>query len=146
MKKTFILSIVLGFFICLLGLSTTQAGNQRADGNWWMTLDKQVKTLYIAGFFEGTNLGYNMSYWKLFEDKTKAQCLKDVMDSQNFNHKKYFANVSDEQIVNGLNELYSDSKNRRIRIFNAIWVVLNGIAVTPKEQLDRMIEYFRGGT
>jgi hypothetical protein len=47
------------------------------------------------------------------------------------------------QLNDGLNDFFSDYKNRRIEVDDAIWLVLNGIAGTPKEKLDKMIESHR---
>ena len=38
---------------------------------------------------------------------------------------------------------YSDYRNRSISIADAVWLVLNSIAGTPQDKLDKMIESFR---
>jgi hypothetical protein len=57
--------------------------------------------------------------------------------------KKFFANVSNGQIVDGLDQFFSDYRNRRIRVHNAVWLVTNGIAGTPEAELQQMIESWR---
>lgn len=57
--------------------------------------------------------------------------------------KKFFANVSNGQIVNGLDQFFSDYRDRRIRVHNAVWLVTNGIADTPEAELQQMIESWR---
>jgi hypothetical protein len=46
-------------------------------------------------------------------------------------------------MVEGLDESYSDYRNRRIRIAMGVWIVLNEIPGKPKEGMHKMIEGFR---
>jgi hypothetical protein len=41
---------------------------------------------------------------------------------------------------------YKDYRNRKIRIYDAVWLVLNSIAGKPQDELDKMIESFRKNT
>ena len=52
-------------------------------------------------------------------------------------------NVTITQMVEGLDESYSDYRNRRIRIAMGVWIVLNEIPGKPKEEMHKMIEGFR---
>jgi len=46
-------------------------------------------------------------------------------------------------MVEGLDESYSDYRNRRIRIAMGVWIVLNEIPGKPKEEMHKMKEGFR---
>jgi hypothetical protein len=51
--------------------------------------------------------------------------------------------VTNAQIADGLDQFYSDYRNRSIVVSSGVWLVLNSINGTPKDQLDNMIEGFR---
>lgn len=57
--------------------------------------------------------------------------------------EKFFSHVTNVQLVAGLDKFYSDCRNRRIRVHGAVWLVVNGIAGTPQEKLDKMVEGWR---
>jgi len=141
--KKILLSLLFWSFLCLINLSTAQAENIREDGNLWITLTSEQKVMYTKGFDTGMQLGYRMSYWGFVYDDLKTQCSKDVAASFSMHINKYFKHVNVRQIIDGLNDFYSDYRNRRIEIMGAIWLVVNGIAGTPKEVMDKMIESWR---
>ena len=51
--------------------------------------------------------------------------------------------VTAGQIVDGLNVFYEDYRNRKIRIHNAIWLVVQQISGKHKEDMEKTIEYDR---
>ena len=113
------------------------------DGNWWRTLTAEQRTTYIIGFYDGMELGHNFSYWKFLDEKTKQTCVSDMVDSFDTFKDKYAQNVTNIQLADGLNSFYADYRNRSILIHKAVWLVLNSIAGTSQEKLDKMIEGFR---
>jgi hypothetical protein len=50
-------------------------------------------------------------------------------------------NITNGQVVEGVDKFYSDFRNRRIRVKNAVWIVLNQIAGRPN--VDDMIQHWR---
>jgi len=145
-----ILSVVLFCLVLNLTYSTALGEESRRDGNWWIYQAKGFKLVYILGFFDGMHLGHKFSYWEFWEDKkkdkAKEKCLYDVAKSFSSNYKKYFGNVTNDQIVDGLDTFYSDYRNRSIRVHGAIWLVVNEISGTPKEEMDTLIEGWRKNT
>jgi hypothetical protein len=51
--------------------------------------------------------------------------------------------VTGGQLVDGLDSFYGDFRNRRILVYSAVWLVLNEIAGTPQDELDKMIQSWR---
>lgn len=143
MKRYVAIQILL--LICLLvtlpSLSTAEDG--RRDGNWWNIQDQSARAAYIVGFFDGMTLGQRFSYWSFAKNKKMNACLEKVLDSYTEYSSKYFNNVTNGQIVDGLNSFYADYRNRRIKIADAVWLVVNGIAGTPQKELDTMTESWR---
>ena len=118
------------------------ASDQR-DGNWWRQQQYETKLTYIVGFFDGMELGKNFSYWNFTNDADKKECHEAVSNSYKEYTRKYFQNVSNDQLVDGLNRFYEDFRNRRILLHNAVWLIVNEISGTPEIKMKHMIENWR---
>lgn len=53
--------------------------------------------------------------------------------------------ITGEQLMEGLDKLYEDFKNRGILMADAIFVVKKQIQGTPQEDIDRILIYLRSG-
>jgi hypothetical protein len=134
----------VAFLFLLLGIAIPgYAQDGRRDGNWWLSTDKTIRLGYVVGFLDGIHLGERFSYWKLTSDAENTPCVKKMLLASSEYEDKYLSNVKIRQLNDGLNDFFSDYKNRRIKVDDAMWLVLNGIAGTPREELDKMIENFR---
>jgi hypothetical protein len=118
------------------------AQNSRRDGNWWLEQTPLLKASYVVGFFDGTDLGYQFSYWKCLGENDSA-CLVKVKGSYEFYRNKYTKDITNTQLSDGLDVFYKDYRNRKIRIHDGVWITLNAIAGTPQAELDKMVEGFR---
>jgi hypothetical protein len=123
--------------------NTLIAEDNRRDGNWWRDQDRLTRSVYIIGFFDGMDLGKNFSYWKFANKKEMNSCMGKVAESYNEYSAKYFKNVTNMQLVDGLDSFYADFRNRSIQVADTVWLVVNSIAGTPQEKLDLMIENWR---
>lgn len=119
---------------------STYAQENRRDGNWWREQSQSDKLTYIVGFFDGMDLGRQFSFWKNMDDKV---CFPKVTESFAFYNDKFFKDVTNTQLADGLDVFYKDYRNRKIRIHDAVWLTVNAIAGTPQADLDRMVENFR---
>jgi hypothetical protein len=143
MKNHLKIFLFLVFIILQQNLFAAYSEDNRRDGNWWLTLTRSSKLDYIVGYFDGMLLGKNFCVWGIDDSDKKNNCDYEAITSFSDYYKKYFLNVTNFQIVDGLDEFYSDYRNRRIEILGGIWLVVNGIAGTPKDKLDSMIESWR---
>lgn len=114
---------------------------QRRDGNRWRDRSNVERQYVIIGLSEGVALGHRLSYWGSIE-KGELETFRRV-DSFDAYTDKYMRNVRSDQLVDGLDVFFDDFQNRRILVADAVWLVLNGIAGTPRDQLDKMIESYR---
>ena len=115
----------------------------RRDGNWWVSQTREGKVFYVLGFLDGMDLGNRFSYWRtLDKDKDDPNVAKSI-DSYAEMGRTYLSNVTTGQLVDGLDTFYGDYRNRRIEVYGAVWLVLNGIAGTPQDKLDKMTESWR---
>lgn len=129
--------------VLLLVPAFSTAQDTRRDGNWWNQESNEHKVYFMAGFFDGMDLGNNFSYWGMSEKGKDGGCDDQAVRSYNDQSRKFFPNVTNVQLVEGLDTFYKDYRNRSIRIKNAVWLVVNGIAGTPQDKLDKMIENYR---
>jgi hypothetical protein len=134
--------VLIAFLVCSLNLHASDSNRDR-DGNWWRTLTVSERNMYMTGFFDGMELGHNFSIWDFAGPKENEACLVQTLKSYDSFKGKYSQNVTNDQLADGLTTFYSDYRNRSIRIHDAVWLVLNSIAGTPQEKLDKMIEGFR---
>ena len=118
--------------------------HERRDGNWWIRQTEVAKLNYMVGFFDGMELGHEFSYWRMVEQhKGTTTCMSETNESYQSYNSKFLANVTNDQLTEGLDNFYKDYRNRRIIVFNAVWLVVNSIAGTPQNELDKMIESWR---
>lgn len=116
------------------------AQSSHRDGNWWLEQPRTVKTSYLIGFFDGTGLGTQFSYWNVIKD---SDCFTKTTESFDFFSHKFLKGVTNEQLADGLDAFYKDYRNRKILIHSGVWLTLNAIAGTPQSDLDKMVENFR---
>lgn len=135
------LSVVLLFLFALSAHASDPTRDR--DGNWWRGLTLSEKQVYIVGFFDGIPLGHKFSSWNLMHNPQKQNCLQDTVGSFVNYVSKYLENVTSGQLTDGLDDFYSDYRNRSIPIDNAVWLVANSISGKPQAELDKMIESFR---
>ena len=134
-----IFALLLALPICVYGQ------HDRRDGNWWKDKTQNEKLDYMVGFFDGMELGHQFSYWGMLKDSgnKEAPCISDMNKSYGDYGTKYFTNVTNYQLVDGLDSFYKDYRNRSIKVHDAVWLVVNSIAGTPQKELDKMIENWR---
>jgi hypothetical protein len=136
----------VAFAVVLLLATPSRAQDERRDGNWWNMQPANRKAEFVTGFFDGMLLG-KMYSQPLVEstatggfDQLQLRERDAVEARFAARTKKYLENVSDGQISDGLNEFYKDFRNRSIRVFYAVDIVLRQIA---GEKVDSAVESLR---
>lgn len=131
--------ILFCFVVCIANVFAQS--DDRRDGNYWNELPENEKYKYVTGFFDGLELGNRFSYWGM--DSSKHDCLAEAIASFREYGNKYFKDVTNIQIVDGLNEFYKDYRNRKIKIIDSIWLISNSIAGMSEQEIQTMIENYR---
>jgi hypothetical protein len=130
---------IVGLMVGLAMLSpVARDDTSRRDGNWWVMRSDSSKANYMIGFYDGIKLGGEFSYWNFTKDDAE---FKKISDAYQEYEDKYIANITAREVVDGLNVFYKDSRNRRILVNDAVWLVLGQIAGDP--DMDRTIENWR---
>jgi hypothetical protein len=143
-QRLFLISIVL---MLTASIARNQVSTTR-DGNWWIEESQPAKLTYITGFFDGMDLGNDFSYWG-YVDEYKAKdhdaaiaMAKTTASFDEFS-SKYLTNVTNGQLVSGLDKFYADYRNRRIKTQKGVWLVLNSIAGKSDTDMEKLIENYR---
>jgi hypothetical protein len=130
--------------LCLTAPLSRNQEYDRRDGNWWKQLDAVSRANYVAGILDGMELGNKFSVWGI--DQSDANCkdaAKLVASSYSDYRSKYLSNVTNIQILDGLDAFYSDARNRGILVNGAVWLVLNQIAGKPQAEMQALVEKWR---
>ncbi|MFC5582897.1 hypothetical protein [Rhodanobacter terrae] len=122
------------------------ADQTQRDGNWWNQQSESFKIAYVVGFLDG--MSYEDDLWKgslmlaypKFDPDGPAIKLTKFMDDH---ESREFGNVTSGQIVDGLNKIYADYRNRRIDVVNAMTLVVRSMDGTPDAELRGYFEVQR---
>jgi hypothetical protein len=134
MKRRLILFLVAA--VVLFSVNFCNAEGPKRDGNWWQTFPESAKVFYVAGLQDGLLIGHGFS-------DPLSPCAEQELKTFQEQIKKYSANVSVKQIVDGLDRFYSDYRNRGIRIHFAVAIVMLSIAGEPQKGIDEKTEQAR---
>lgn len=146
MPKSRLLPVVFAAALSVLCAAVARnAQDDRRDGNWWIGLDKAQKVNYMVGFFDGMRLGRDFSYWGILDKDKDDPAVGKVAGSFNDYNNKFFSNVTNYQLADGLDSFYSDYRNRVISVDGAVWLVVNEISGKSDAEMQTMIENWRRG-
>jgi len=116
------MKMVVLILVVLLGNTTLRAN----DGTAWRALQhRSSKTFYVEGLMSGM-----------------MQCKVDETGKA-LTHKDVFGDIQPSQIVDGLDRLYDDFRNRNITVSAAISPVLMAIRGEPQEQIAVAVQSLR---
>lgn len=143
------LPIALILIALLFNTALGHAEDAPRDGNWWNQQRNSFKIAFLIGFTEG----------QAYEDQRWSEAIIGAMrgtagqctDSQRWapetivakENEKEFGNVTINQLEDGLDKIYSDYRNRRIRISSAVLLVVRSMDGTPDTELNGDIEVQR---
>lgn len=118
-----------------------------------------TENLYIVPREFDTNKAEELSnsYWEMDEEKksfkknfflrSEVSILLENRDKdRNVQSYRYsIGGITNSQIVDGVNFLYEDFKNRAINLNDAIYVVKKQVEGTKPEDIERILLFLRGG-
>ena len=123
--------------ICVLTFVIHAQANSN-DGNEWRKMDRFEKLGYIKGFLDG----HNYIVWKtvkLFLD-SNITVSKPFLPHILENSINIFYNITYGQMIEGLDSLYVDYRNRLIQISDGLEIVVTEIRGKSKSEILMMIE------
>ncbi|MCE5333421.1 MAG: hypothetical protein LLG06_02410 [Desulfobacteraceae bacterium] len=120
--------LVFALFFVFLSCAPSFAQDTVHNGYWWNRLPKPFRLAYMYGVSDGVAMGKELIIAHIRDKNRTEQGLPAIVD-RNFTEiqERYLANASVEQVVDGLNKFYFNSKNRPVPINEAIRRVIQGI-------------------
>ena len=124
-----------------------------SDGNWWYehkstdesgkgTIFAVMKTAYVRGFLDtaaGAVIDASTSA------RLKTEDAKPCFALLRGEAVRYFSKISSRQMIDGLDQFYSDFRNRRISIGYAFFIVAHQIAGDDPARIEEMIANAKRG-
>jgi len=98
---------------CLLLTCLSAHPQSEFDGDFWLSKSKDAKILYVVGFVDGRNHGINEA------EEALGTKVEDPRLS------KLASQVTVGQIVDGVDELYKDWRNRKVLLRHAMEYVVD---------------------
>jgi hypothetical protein len=123
--------------------ASTPLEQQLRNGKWWQSLTQSQRWNHVVGIFDGTRLGLNLILPATRPGKNRANCFAQITSGFDEAERRYIGDLTNGNIVEGLNAFYRDYRNKRIYIADATLLVLYSIAGTPQKQIDELAETFR---
>jgi hypothetical protein len=124
------MKLFLPLFFGLLLTTNIYCSSDDRDGNWWRTQNPRSKTAYVIGIMDGTFAVSGLE---------RARMTPEDFNAHQSNLAVLIGKARAGQIVEGLDILYRDFRNRNILVAKAFWTVtmeINGIPSSP-EQLEK---------
>jgi len=170
MKKILFLLIAC-LMLCSSNANAEEKDIGSLDGHDWAEWQANAKVNFIGGFIAGAGhvIGQNIKAQdekydslKAFQAyvsfiSTKVAKPKETFSREEvslvlgkskevFNNQIYTYNIygiANSQIVDGLNLLYSDLKNKRIKLVDAIYVIKRKIKGASSAEEEAILQYLR---
>ena len=138
--------ITLVFLMIMGTVAYVGADEIRFDGNFWKNSDQTTKEFFVSGVLGGIFAGQDRVMASAMEDVEKGKidmkcfaAISSLKSSLEADMKK----IKVGQIVDGIDEFYSDFKNRSIKVKWAYLVVMQQIKGTSEEETKKFIESVR---
>lgn len=154
MKKYFLVLIQLGF-LCFLLLSPTKtiANDGKPDGYLWEKLTPNEKFVYVFAYVEGIsemNLEWRhqmdvlRALYELEKNEENKYLAEYGKETKAFYEKHYhYFGIPYRQLIEGINDIYKDYKNKSIRLKDAFSLVRAELNGTDEKELERRKVYMR---
>jgi hypothetical protein len=145
MKKAssnFVIRILLASAMLLSGIAISSAqSSQSSDGFAWNRATQSWKLGYVTGFVDAAS-------WASGNVDGAVHVLKSLSpdDSKILEHGKKvwdYYNIPYAQLVDGMNDFYSDNLNKAIKWDRALSYVRDCIHGEPKDYLDTELNFER---
>ncbi|CAG1064500.1 hypothetical protein BAC1_00057 [uncultured bacterium] len=106
------------------------------------TNKEKVNKVYGKYPRNGKSVRFTQEELTVIEMSNKSDC---YLNRNNRAEELAVYNISNAQIVDGLNQLYQDFKNQNIPLNDAIYVVKRQISGYSQEEIERVLLYLRSG-
>lgn len=145
---------ILTSILALISIMLTSiALAEDTDGRWWKLLNQGEKGVYVAGFIDGTTYSVSLltaaTFSAMADPKTgkfnaeRAEVAKATALGTTQALKDNLGNLTQEQVVLGLDAIYSDYRNQGISVADCAYVVIYAIKGGNEADVNRLLEVRR---
>jgi len=138
--------MILAVLVIFVSTAYAHATGVRFDGNFWKKCNKTTKEFFARGVLGGMTLGHDRVLGSMMFEVGKPNFNEKCLEKVSNLHKSLeveLKKIGAEQIVDGIDEFYSDFRNRSIVIKWAFLVVMQQIDGKPEKDINEYIEYLR---
>jgi len=143
-SRAFLLPLLAVLLSLAIGVTS---GAKAADenGDWWNSLTKTQKAVFMDGFLDGIIYGYKLldGALLLVHPKYDRDYARPVSDAEKLAHRQLdrdFGNRTWGQYVAGLDTIYADYRNTTITVSEAIIVVARSLDGTSDDEIAKLLE------
>jgi len=139
--------------LCVSSMLPPSAHANDRDGRWWSQLSQGEKLVYVSGFFDGTiyfaAILTGTSLKAMTDPKTgkfsstRAEVARAASQGAMQTVQENLSNLTAGQLVDGLDETYSDFRNQGISVSDCIYVVIYAIKGGSEAEVTRLLEVRR---
>lgn len=135
-------------FLLISGMSYAEVQN----GYLWQQFSHDQKMIYVMGYVEGIGylnleIRHQMDVLTELNDKeteSDQSLFEYAHDMKDYYIKNYhYFNIPYQQIVEGLDKVYSDFENKTIKINNAFWLVKFMLEGRSEDEIHKSMIYIR---
>jgi hypothetical protein len=117
-----------------------RAEEQRHDGHLWGALPRDFKVSHMQGLIHGSAIGVEFTREGL---AANDPCRDKLLPSFAKTAQGLLAEVSPEQIVDGVDTIFKDYRNRSLLITDAVYVALRAIGGLSPENVEKLLQSVR---
>lgn len=131
--------------LCLSACIGTAKASDVRDGGWWTGMSRIAKSAYVLGFFDGQDYAsvvWDLSIAQVHTPFVPERAKEDAEIEKRANGQidRDFGNISAGKLVDGLDAVYGDYRNTRIRINDAMTIVVRSMDGTPDAEIQKLLE------
>jgi hypothetical protein len=140
--------VILFAFVGLATVAWAYDVGDHRDGNFWREMSVNQKAVYVAGFLdgmeeaEGHELDDVLALMKTLPKSVKTGQQWDILEAR-ATALEPLSNIKIGQLEDGLNQFYSDYRNRMIHIGHALLLVAESIKGMSAEKVEEHSAQYR---
>jgi hypothetical protein len=136
--------------VMFFAFTCTANADSIRNGNWWTQIPPIQKMSYTIGFMDGQIYAQLMFTAALLHgagdpktgkfDANRMDVAKEIERYTKVDFNRDFVNLTTGQLVAGLDKIYSDYRNMRIEVSDAVLVVLRSIEGMPDDEIEKLLQ------
>ncbi len=139
--------IFVGLFVLMFAFISLSNSQSKRDGKWWQSLDKNAKIFFVAGFWNGVTWGDDVLKDALNSLQKNGVLNQNTADAvfQKWTAYTDIGSITIGDIVDRIDNLYSDSQNNTIVVSDIMTIVVLNIQGLPlsNDVMQQLLQSYR---